>query len=313
MTSTQSGSIRLFRFAGIQVFIHWSWFVYALYKLSNRQGGYDAPAWNVVEYLALFLIVLLHEFGHAFACRSTGGTADEIVLWPLGGIAFVRPPARPGAELWSIAAGPLVNVVLLPVLYGLLWAGDEFGWFVGNPDPGRFLVSLGYLNFGLLVFNLLPVYPLDGGQILRSLLWFAIGRARSLQVASVLGLAGLVGLAGFAFYRYPQQWLLTAFMAFFLGQQCLAGFRQARVLQALERMPRRAGYACPTCRRAPPEGPIWGCAHCGQGFDPFATDGACPNCQTLQATTVCPHCHASHALSQWTPARRHSPGPVIDA
>lgn len=311
MISTQSGSFRLFRVSGIQVFIHWSWFVYALYKLSNRQGGYDEPAWNAAEYLSLFLIVLLHEFGHAFACRSTGGTADEIVLWPLGGVAFVRPPARPGAELWSIAAGPLVNVALVPVLFGVFWAGREFGWYGVNPDFGRFLVNLLYLNFGLLIFNLLPIYPLDGGQILRSLLWFAIGRARSLQVASVLGLLGLAGLAGFALYRYPQQWILTGVMAFFLGQQCLAGFRQARALQVLERMPRHRGFACPTCHQAPPEGPIWGCAQCGQGFDPFATNGTCPHCQTVQATTPCPHCQHSHPLPQWSPTRRHT-GPVIE-
>ena len=71
--------------------------------------------WPVLEYLALFVIVLVHEFGHALACRQVGGQANQIVLWPLGGVAYVAPPPRPGATLWSIAAGPLVNVVLAPV------------------------------------------------------------------------------------------------------------------------------------------------------------------------------------------------------
>ena len=57
-----------------------------------------------------------HEFGHALACRQVGGSANQIILWPLGGVAYVNPPQRPGATLWSIAAGPLVNVALLPVL-----------------------------------------------------------------------------------------------------------------------------------------------------------------------------------------------------
>ena len=70
----------------------------------------------MLEYLALFLIVLMHEFGHALACRQVGGTANRIVLWPLGGVAYVNPPQRPGATLWSIVAGPLVNVVFLPIL-----------------------------------------------------------------------------------------------------------------------------------------------------------------------------------------------------
>ena len=75
---------------------------------------YSSIGWNVAEYLALFLIVTIHEFGHALACRQVGGQANQIVLWPLGGVAYVNPPQRPGATLWSIAAGPLVNVVLAP-------------------------------------------------------------------------------------------------------------------------------------------------------------------------------------------------------
>jgi Zn-dependent protease len=76
------------------------------------------PSWSIAEYLGLFLIVLTHEFGHAMACRQVGGTANRIMLWPLGGVAYVDPPQRPGAMLWSIAAGPLVNVALIPVFYG---------------------------------------------------------------------------------------------------------------------------------------------------------------------------------------------------
>ena len=113
------GSIRLFRVAGITVFLHWSWFVVAMFEINLRVGRYSSPVWNVLEYLALFCIVLMHEFGHSLACRQVGGRADRIVLWPLGGVAFVDPPQRPGAILWSLAAGPLVNVVLVPVLLGL--------------------------------------------------------------------------------------------------------------------------------------------------------------------------------------------------
>src|SRR5579863_10452634 len=118
MPSLQQGSIRLFRLSGIDVFLHWSWFFMAVYEINTRSGLYSSVRWNVLEYLALFGIVLLHEFGHALACRSVGGTADRIMLWPLGGVAYVDPPQRPGATLWSIAAGPLVNVALLPVLGG---------------------------------------------------------------------------------------------------------------------------------------------------------------------------------------------------
>jgi Zn-dependent protease len=77
----------------------------AVYEINGRTGDYSSIAWNVMEYLALFLIVMLHEFGHALACRQVGGTANRIVLWPLGGVAYVNPPQRPGATLWSIARG----------------------------------------------------------------------------------------------------------------------------------------------------------------------------------------------------------------
>jgi len=115
--TSRQGSIRLFQFSGINVFLHWSWFLVAVYEIQTRPGRYSSIVWSVLEYLALFLIVLLHEFGHSLACRQVGGRANQIVLWPLGGVAYVDPPPRPGATLWSIAAGPLVNVALLPVLW----------------------------------------------------------------------------------------------------------------------------------------------------------------------------------------------------
>src|ERR1700758_1816049 len=113
---SRQGTIQLFQFAGISVFLHWSWFLVAIYEINGSTTGYSSRVWNVLEYLSLFLIVLLHEFGHALACRQVGGTANQIVLWPLGGVAYVNAPPRPGATLWSIAAGPLVNVGLVPVL-----------------------------------------------------------------------------------------------------------------------------------------------------------------------------------------------------
>src|SRR6202140_752237 len=128
MPSASQGSIRLFRFSGIDVFLHWSWFVVAAYEIQTRKGSYSSVTWNVLEYLALFLIVLVHEFGHALACRQVGGSANQIVLWPLGGVAYVDPPPRPGATLWSIAAGPLVNVILVPILSALGMLSQSLGW-----------------------------------------------------------------------------------------------------------------------------------------------------------------------------------------
>src|ERR1700733_8559323 len=122
---TRKGSFRLFKLFGIEVFLHWSWFLVAIYEVQIRKGLYSSITWNILEYLTLFLIVLTHEFGHALACRSVGGQANQIVLWPFGGVAYVSPPQRPGAVLWSIVAGPLVNVILFPILSLLWWIGDS--------------------------------------------------------------------------------------------------------------------------------------------------------------------------------------------
>src|ERR1700756_1779479 len=198
MASTREGSIHLFRFSGVDVFLHWSWFVVAIYEIQSRSGRYTSIAWNVAEYLSLFLIVLLHEFGHALACRQVGGTADQIVLWPLGGVAYVNAPPRPGATLWSIAAGPLVNVGLVPVLSLLGVFDRSLGWAETMPDAHAFLRAVWVINLSLLIFNMLPIYPLDGGQILRSLLWYPLGRARSLMVATIIGFMGVAGLIALA-------------------------------------------------------------------------------------------------------------------
>ncbi|HEV3021219.1 MAG TPA: hypothetical protein VGX76_02085, partial [Pirellulales bacterium] len=136
MPATQSGSVRLFRFAGIDVFVHWSWLVAAIVLIQLRQRDYASFIWNVIEYLTLFAIVLLHEFGHSLACRQVGGTANRILLWPLGGIAFVAPPSRPGTVLWSIAAGPLVNVLLVPATLGVYLLAVAQGWIARDTDPG---------------------------------------------------------------------------------------------------------------------------------------------------------------------------------
>src|SRR6201984_52333 len=143
------GSIRLFRFSGIDVFLHWSWFVVAIYEIQTRAGSYSSVTWNVLEYVALFLIVMLHEFGHALACRQVGGSANRIVLWPLGGVAYVDPPPRPGATLWSIAAGPLVNVALAPLLFGLGYFGKSMGWWAVFPNAHALLRAIYVINGGL--------------------------------------------------------------------------------------------------------------------------------------------------------------------
>jgi Zn-dependent protease len=294
---TKQGSIRLFRFHGIDVFLHWSWFLVAIWEIQAGAGRrYSSVAWNVAEYLALFLIVLTHEFGHALACRQVGGQANQIVLWPFGGVAYVQPPPRAGATLWSIAAGPLVNVVLVPVFFGLgLW-GRSHGIPQTWPDLFALLKAVAVINLVLLLFNLLPIYPLDGGQILRALLWFVLGRARSLMVATVLGFIGLAGYFLLAFYL-RSVWL--SLIGVFLLMNCWAGLQSARALARLAEVPRRDGFACPNCRARPPLGNAWRCSACKQLFDTFQTQAVCPFCSTRFPDTHCLECGTASPIAQW--------------
>lgn len=297
MATTRQGSIHLFRLAGVDLFLHWSWFLVAAYEIESRKGRYTSVSWNILEYLVLFFIVLLHEFGHALACRQVGGTANQIVLWPLGGVAYVSPPQRPGATLWSISAGPLVNVALLPVLYAAVSITQSLGWAHTMPDAYHFLQSVLWIDVSLLIFNMLPIYPLDGGQILRSLLWFVLGRGRSLIVATGLGLIGVVGFIGIAV------WLRSIWLgaiAVYMLVNCWRGMRHAQDLMRLSRLPRRQGFACPSCLIAPPVGGYWKCGTCGQMFDTFQTLAVCPNCAAQYATTMCLDCQVQRPMSEWT-------------
>jgi len=239
---TSGGSIRLFRIAGIEVFLHWSWFIIAVYEVQIWRSIFSSPVWAALLYIGLFALVTMHEFGHALACRQVGGRADRIVLWPLGGIAFVNPPQRAGAMLWSIAAGPLVNVLLLPILTYAKHVAARAGWVETNLDAYLVVVWLWRINLGLLFFNLLPIYPLDGGQILRSVLWFPLGQIRSLFVATGLG---FVGGGALALYALSQQSIWIGIMSFFLLSQALAGWRHAQYMKLEEEQARVAAAAPP--------------------------------------------------------------------
>ncbi|MFK7789075.1 MAG: M50 family metallopeptidase, partial [Phycisphaeraceae bacterium] len=227
-----NGSFKLFRLFGIDVFLHWSWFLVAIFLIPRfGQGtfvgtGNTPMVWSTLLYVTLFGIVLVHEFGHALACRQVGGQARHIVLWPLGGVAFVQPPHRPGAHLWSIVAGPLVNVMLIPVtiIAYFLIRGELFAL----PDPGNNLQSYAFsvmiMNAGLLIFNMFPVYPLDGGQTLMALLWFVIGRVKALKIVSAIGLAAAAIVLLLAVFFFEIWFIL---MAAFVGLQAWNGYRLA--------------------------------------------------------------------------------------
>jgi hypothetical protein len=164
------------------------------------------------------------------------------------------------------------------------------------PDAYQLLRAVMWIDLSLLIFNMLPIYPLDGGQILRSLLWFVLGRGRSLMVTTILGLLGIVGFIGVAL------WLRSVWLgaiSVFMLMNCWGGLRQAQKLLRVARLPRREGFTCPSCRTAPPLGAYWQCGLCGQPFDTFQSEAICPHCAGRFARTRCLDCGEQHPISEW--------------
>ncbi len=193
-------SIRLFTFSRINVRIHILYLIWMALRLF--QG--DSLSFELTFLGMLFLIILLHEFGHCFGARSVGGDAEEILMWPLGGLAFAHAPMTPWAQFVTVICGPLVNVALciLSAAILIIATGDigvvslnVFAPF--DPDSmtamWQYYVGIFYwLNYMLLCFNMLPVFPFDGGQIFRTLIWPYVGLHRATIIAAQIGIIGAV-------------------------------------------------------------------------------------------------------------------------
>lgn len=174
------------------------WIAFSYYA----QGGTEAAVQGVVFILLVFACVVLHEFGHALAARRYGVQTPDITLLPIGGVARLqRIPEQPSQELVIALAGPAVNVVIAAALYLALGALPS-AQSVELQNPGaNLLARLLSVNIFLVLFNLIPAFPMDGGRVLRALLGYRLGFARATQIAAVVGQGlafafGLLGLMG---------------------------------------------------------------------------------------------------------------------
>ncbi len=187
----QSG-LRIGRLFGIDIWIHWVLLLIVGLKLIDillkTESQYGEPLKAFASFaLALLLTILLHEFGHAWAAHRQGGRAERIILWPLGGLAVCESPQNPRARFWVSAGGPLVNLGLGLLVTGLCLAlGLNFLPFSGEPVFWQRLLQYLFLwNFVLLIVNLLPCYPLDGGQLLHCYLWSRMGTHHGALLATL--------------------------------------------------------------------------------------------------------------------------------
>lgn len=231
-----NASIPIGVYLGIRVRVHITFVMLLIFRLFH----YGDPLWTLRWSGMVFLSVLLHEFGHCLACRAVGGQANDILMWPLGGLAFCAPPHRPWPEFVTVMWGPLVNVIIAALCLGALW------FWHGSPLPAtlnpfqvfysssyfllgtgeRLLVDAFDINYGLLLFNLLLIYyPFDGGRMVQIALWPKMGYARSMRLACSLGMAGAVITALIGLSTNNMMLVMIAIFGF------MACYQQARYLR----------------------------------------------------------------------------------
>ncbi len=199
--------IRLFSLLGFRVSIDISWFFLAFYlvlTLSTRYFPAEIPHQGLRAYLAmgvagaagLFLSIILHELAHAVVARGFGLPIGGITLFIFGGVAELRQePATPRAEFWVAIVGPVASIAIAGACFGAGLGAEAAGW----ESIAAVLVFLALINTVLALFNLVPAFPLDGGRVLRSLIWWRTGNLRrATRIASMFGtgFGGLLVLLG---------------------------------------------------------------------------------------------------------------------
>src|SRR5262245_61016858 len=243
-------SIRLFRVFGIDIGIHYSWFIIALLIVFSLSGYFHMvnPGWSVGLTWALalttaiffFASILIHELAHAAVANARGMPVKSITLFALGGVANVDRESVDAKSEFAVAiAGPLTSVAIgvffLAVARVMGWRPDS----AIPPSPVReSFVWLGYINMLLAAFNMIPGYPLDGGRILRSIIW-SINRnlTRATQITAAVGRAVALGFIVFGvfsfFYSGAFGGLWLAFIGWFLSDAAAATQASLRVCDGL--------------------------------------------------------------------------------
>jgi Zn-dependent protease/CBS domain-containing protein len=225
-TATMKWSFRIATIAGTEVRIHVTFFLLLAFVAAQGMSGGRGTAGAIDASLllgAMFLCVLLHEFGHIFAARAYGIRTPDVTLLPIGGMARLeRMPRKPLHEFVVAICGPLVNVVIAILIWVMMRVPAAFGVGFSFGEGGRFWADLAMWNVMMVVFNLIPAFPMDGGRILRALLAMFLEYGKATRLASMIG----QGIAVFAVmwmllggYFNPFLILIAFFIFFAAGQE----------------------------------------------------------------------------------------------
>jgi len=184
--------------SGIKIKIHWTFLFLILWIVFDelkRGGNIDSILFNVVFVLAVFFCVVMHELGHALTAKHFGINTKKITLLPIGGMASLdKIPESPKQEFLVVMAGPMVNIFIAIILAFIISVQEiirlnisEYLDMLKSFTLENFLFYLFIVNIGLVVFNFIPAFPMDGGRILRALLALKLNRVKATQIASSVG------------------------------------------------------------------------------------------------------------------------------
>jgi Zn-dependent protease len=251
-------TLYLGKLSGIRLYIHWTFWWLLIYVFLSQIGSGLSQTLGLIGFvLAVFGCVFLHELGHALSGRWFGVQTQDITMMPIGGLARMGTPTTPLAELVIAACGPLVNVVIAMVLALGFAVKANLGGPIELSNMG-FVEQLLIANVGLVIFNLLPVYPMDGGRIVRAILKFFVPSEKAVYWTARLGqvLAGIFFLYGL-FYSWQ-----IAFIFAIMFVVCSAEIFQAKVKKAFMEGQFPGGFS-PNSSPQPQSGPFGGFG----GFD----------------------------------------------
>ncbi len=231
-------SWRIGRIAGIDIDIHATFALLILYIAITeyqRSRSLMSVAINIAFVLIVFASVVAHEYGHALTARRYGVATRGITLLPIGGVARLdRLPSKPQQELAIAAAGPLVSAAIALVIYVLLRiTGMPLDSADVTVDGGAFIARVMWVNVAIVLFNLLPAFPMDGGRILRSALAIKLGSVRATTIAARIGKGFAIVFAIVGLYSNP----FLVFIAFFVWLGASGEEAQTRLQAALQDVP----------------------------------------------------------------------------
>jgi Zn-dependent protease len=226
-----SWTITFGRVAGTEIKVHLTFFILVAFwgMAGYQQGGPTGAVTACILLFALFGCVVLHEFGHILMARQFGVRTPDVILLPIGGVARLeRIPDEPKQELLIALAGPAVTLAIVVVVFVLIAIGGGTPRFGALDPDGPFLETLMLVNFYLLVFNLFPAFPMDGGRVLRALLASRIGLVAGTRVAARFGQASAV-VAGLYALTMGLPLLALVSLFVFLGAGAEAAAVETRV------------------------------------------------------------------------------------